>query len=88
MASKPKMEIVKMAGKRRSRIDVNTLSPEEREKYEARLELQRAPKDAYLIYSVGEDGDLEIHSATRDANEVLKQTSGQVEKKYQHFLIK
>lgn len=77
-----------MPGKRKSRADIQAMTEEERAAYEARREAAQAPKDAYLVYSMNGDGALEIHAATRDANEVLKMTSGQVEKKYQHFMIK
>ena len=76
-----------MPGKRKSRADVQAMTEAERESYEARRQAAQAPKDAYLVYTLNGEG-LEIHAATRDANEVLKMTSGQVDKKYQHFMIK
>lgn len=76
-----------MAGKRK-KVDLSAMTPEERAAYEARRAAAAAPRDAYLVYSVDEGGNLTIHTATRDANEVLKQTAGQVEKKYAAFKIK
>ncbi|MBU2051493.1 MAG: hypothetical protein KKH61_21290 [Gammaproteobacteria bacterium] len=45
------------------------------------------PRPAYLVYSLDENGDLVIHSATRKADEVLAETAGQSVKKYARFEI-
>lgn len=73
---------------RKTKKDLAAMSPEEREAYEKRLAQQRAPRDAYLVYGMNEDGTIAIHSATRDPNEVLKATAGQTELKYAAFQIK
>ena len=73
---------------RKTRQELNAMSAEEKEAYEKRLAAQRAPRDAYIVYSVNEDGTVAIHSATRDPNEVLRETAGQTEKKYAAFKIK
>lgn len=73
---------------RKTKKDLAAMTPEDREAYEKRLAAARAPRDAYLVYSINEDGTLAIHSATRDPNEVLRETAGQTEKKYAAFQIK
>lgn len=45
------------------------------------------PRPAYLVYSIDEAGNLVIHTATRKADVVLAETSGQVDKKYARFEI-
>lgn len=73
----------------RSKTDISKLSPEEREKYEARLAKARAPKPAYLLYSVNEDGkSVSIHASTRDAEELLAAKDAHPEWQYGRFMIK
>lgn len=68
---------------KRKRVDPNTLTPEEREKYEA----ARAPKPAFLVYKIV-DGKVDVHSATRSADEALAAIDEDRELVYLRFKIK
>jgi len=56
---------------RRQKKDLTKMSPEEREDYQKRLEAARAPRPAYIGYTVNEDQSLNILSITRSAEEIL-----------------
>lgn len=73
----------------RKKIDTSKFSPEELEKYKARLAKAREPKPAYLLYSINEDGKtITIHGSTRDAEELLSQKDAHPEWAYGRFMIK
>lgn len=76
-----------MAG-RRTRKDLSELSPEERAQYEKRLEAARAPKPAYIAYTVNEDQSLNVSVVTRSAEEVLAAVDADRGLKYQRIMIK
>lgn len=74
---------------RKSKIDLNKLTPEEREAHQRRLEAARAPREAYLVYEVNSDGEtITAHLVTRDPKVVMKTVSGQSSKKYIELMIK
>lgn len=73
---------------RKTKVDVSKMAPDERAKYEARLESNRAPKPAYIAYTVNEDQTLNIGLITRSAEEVLAAVDSNRELKYQRIMIK
>lgn len=73
---------------RKTKTDLKAMSPEEREAYEKRLEAQRAPRPAYIAYTVNEDQSLDINLVTRSAEEVLAAVDANRDLKYQRFLVK
>lgn len=73
---------------RKTKADVNQMSDEDRAKYEARLEASRAPKPAYIAYTINDDGSLNVGLTTRSAEEVLKAVDENRELKYQRIMIK
>lgn len=73
---------------RKTKTDLTKMSPEDLEKYNARLEAARAPKPAYLAYTVNEDQSLNIGLVTRSAEEVLAAVDQNRELKYQRFMVK
>ena len=73
----------------RKPVDTSKFTPEELEKHKARLERARAPKPAYLLYSVNEDGkSITIHDSTRNAEELLAAKDAHPEWQYGRFMIK
>lgn len=73
---------------RKTRKDTSNMTPEERAAYEERLEKQRAPRPAYIAYTVNEDQTLNIALVTRSAEEVLAAVDADRDLKYQRFLVK
>lgn len=73
---------------RKTAKDLTKMSDEERAKYEAAREAARAPKPAYLAYTVNEDGSLNIDLVTRSAEEVLAAVDSNRDLKYQRFMVK
>lgn len=73
---------------RKTRKDTSTMTPEELAAYEERLEKQRAPRPAYIAYTVNEDHTLNIALVTRSAEEVLAAVDADRDLKYQRFLVK
>lgn len=76
-----------MAAKK-TRKDINAMSPEDREAYEKRLEAARAPRPAYVAYTINEDGSLNVSLTTRSAEEVLAAVDADRSLKYQRIMIK
>ncbi len=73
----------------RKPVDTSKMSPEELEKHNARLARARAPRPAYLLYSVNEDGKtITIHDSTRNAEELLAAKDSHPEWQYGRFMIK
>lgn len=73
---------------RKTTKDLKAMSPEEREAYEKRLEAARAPKPAYIAYTINEDGTLAVALTTRSAEEVLKAVDENRDLKYQRIMVK
>ena len=73
---------------RRQKKDLTKMSPEEREDYQKRLEAARAPRPAYIGYTVNEDQSLNILSITRSAEEILAAKDKDPSMKYQRIMIK
>lgn len=73
---------------KRARIDVSKLSPEEREEYEKRRKAATAPKPAYLVYRLAEDGTVDIVLATRKAEEAMIRLTEDRSLAYQTIMIK
>lgn len=73
---------------RKTKKDLMAMSPEEREAYEKRLEQARAPKPAYLAYTINDDGSLNVSLTTRSAEEVLAAVDQNRDLKYQRIMIK
>ena len=73
---------------RKSQKDLSKMTPEERAAYEERLEKQRAPKPAYIAYTVNEDGTLNVALTTRSAEEVLAAVDQNRDLKYQRIMVK
>jgi len=73
---------------RKTRKDTSNMTPEELAAYEERLEKQRAPRPAYIAYTVNEDQTLNIALVTRSAEEVLAAVDADRDLKYQRFLVK
>lgn len=73
---------------RKTKKDTSLMSEEERAAYEERLEKQRAPRPAYIAYTVNEDQTLNIALVTRSAEEVLAAVDADRNLKYQRFLVK
>lgn len=73
---------------RKTKTELKAMSPGEREAYEKRLEAQRAPRPAYIAYTVNEDQSLDINLVTRSAEEVLAAVDANRDLKYQRFLVK
>lgn len=73
---------------RKNTVDKSKMTPEERQKYEARLAASREPKAAYLAYTVNENGTIEIGEVTRSAEEILAAVDKNRELKYARFMIK
>jgi len=69
---------------RKTTADVKQMSPEELAKYEA----ARAPRPAYIAYTVNEDGTLAVALTTRSAEEVLAAVDKNRDLKYQRILVK
>lgn len=76
-----------MAAKKNA-VDKSKLSPTELAAYEKRLEAARSPRPAYIAYTVDEAGNLEIHSVTRVAEEILQIVDANRDLKYKRFEIK
>lgn len=75
-----------MAG--RKKVDVSKMSPEDRAAYEKRLEAARAPKPAYLAYTVNEDGTINVGTVTRSAEEILAAVDEDRSLKYTRIMVK
>lgn len=73
---------------RKTKADLKAMSPEEREAYEKRLEAARAPKPAYIAYTINEDGSLNVSLTTRSAEEVLAAVDQNRDLKYQRIMVK
>lgn len=73
---------------RKTAKDLKAMSPEEREAYEKRLEAARAPKPAYIAYTINEDGSLNVALTTRSAEEVLAAVDQNRDLKYQRIMVK
>lgn len=73
---------------RKTKADLKAMSPEEREAYERRLEAARAPKPAYIAYTINEDGSLNVALTTRSAEEVLAAVDQNRDLKYQRIMVK
>lgn len=73
---------------RKTKVDTSTMSAEEKAAYEKRLEAQRAPRPAYVAYTVNEDGTLNVALTTRSAEEVLAAVDENRDLKYQRIMIK
>lgn len=67
--------------KKRSKVDITKMTPEELEAYKART----APRPAYLVYK----GEItEVHSIVRNAEEALAAVDTDRELKYKRLLVK
>lgn len=77
-----------MAATKRRKADTSNMTAEEKAAYEERLAKARAPKPAYLVYKLNEDGSLDIREVTRSAEEALAVIDGDKELKYQRFMLK
>lgn len=73
---------------RKTKVDVSKMTPEDRAAYEAKLEAARAPRPAYLAYTVNEDQTLNVSLTTRSAEEVLAAVDKNRDLKYQRIMVK
>jgi hypothetical protein len=73
---------------RKTQKDLSKMTPEDRAAYEAKLEASRAPRPAYLAYTLNGDGKINVALTTRSAEEVLKAVDENRELKYQRIMVK
>lgn len=73
---------------RKTPKDLKAMSPEEREAYQKRLEAAKAPKPAYIGYTVNEDQTINVTAVTRSAEEILAAKDAQPDLKYARIMIK
>lgn len=84
---KPTKGVSKMAAKK-TKADLEAMTAEERAAYEKRNEAARAPRPAYITYTVNEDGSINVHSTSRVAEDVLAAVDADRSLKYARILIK
>lgn len=69
---------------RKTKTDINAMTAEEKAKYEA----ARAPRPAYLAYTVNEDMTINVGTVTRSAEEILAAVDADRSLKYTRILVK
>ena len=73
---------------RKTAKDIAQMTPEEKAQYEKRLETNRAPRPAYLGYTLDANGRPVVAVVTRSAEEMLAAKDKNPEIDYLRFEIK